>query len=400
MASITILVDTNAGGGGAVDSVNGQTGTVVLTNTDVGAAATVHTHEGTAILSTGQATGKVLTSDGSNGAAWQTAGGGVVNFDDKAYTASPNNTRNVSALEAKGSTADVDAVLKPKGNGAILAHVPDGTATGGDKRGLKAVDLQVERGLASQVASGNYAVILGGGRNAAGGSYSLAAGYASSAMGMDSVAVGEGNAASGQGSMTIGASNTVSGGYSVVLGLNNTATANYAFLLGKNNNSGSYGSVVLGSYGMGRGGGDEIVFGLPAGDTSVGSRQMRFLGMRRGTIDDTPLVLMLSNSFTYLPIASYTAMAFRIHVVGKSSAANNEIVAFELRGAAYRHNTAASTTVGSVTKDVLLRTTPTLDCAVSADTTNGGLIITVTGHPSKTITWHATIELSELVLTN
>lgn len=48
----------------AVDSVNGQTGAVVLDNTDVGAAATAHTHAGTDIASGTVATARLDTGTG------------------------------------------------------------------------------------------------------------------------------------------------------------------------------------------------------------------------------------------------------------------------------------------------------------------------------------------------
>lgn len=79
------------GGGGAVDSVNSQTGVVVLTAADVGAVATSDLPLAVASGGTGQVTasaalnallpaqagqnGKVLTSDGTD-AAWVAGGGG------------------------------------------------------------------------------------------------------------------------------------------------------------------------------------------------------------------------------------------------------------------------------------------------------------------------------------
>lgn len=44
MALRAIIATSGGGGGGAVTSVNGKTGSVILTNIDVGAAATSHTH--------------------------------------------------------------------------------------------------------------------------------------------------------------------------------------------------------------------------------------------------------------------------------------------------------------------------------------------------------------------
>lgn len=65
-------------GGGAVDSVNGQTGVVVLTNTDVGAAATSHSHPISQITATGSASSTTfLRGDGT----WSVPPGGTAGGD-------------------------------------------------------------------------------------------------------------------------------------------------------------------------------------------------------------------------------------------------------------------------------------------------------------------------------
>lgn len=74
-----------------------------------------------------------------------------------------------SKLEPKTTDANADAVISPKGNGALLAQVPDGTVAGGNARGLYAIDLQRERVDPTQVASGDYSNILSGGANKASG---------------------------------------------------------------------------------------------------------------------------------------------------------------------------------------------------------------------------------------
>lgn len=167
----------------------------------VEAAEKAHTHTDADIVSTGASSGDVLTADGSGGSAWQPAagGGGLVNFDDNAYTSSPNNTTNVSALEAKGSTTNVDFVLKPKGNGAIIAQVPDAAGAGGNKRGTYATDLQRSRSNGTKVASGQYSTIGGGSSNAASGNYAaIGGGESNTASGQDStISGGYNNAASG-----------------------------------------------------------------------------------------------------------------------------------------------------------------------------------------------------------
>jgi len=78
---------------------------------------------------------------------------------------------------AAGADANLDAVIgQPKGSGAMLAHFPDGGVAGGSMRGARAVDLQMARTAAAQVASGASAIIGGGSNNTASGPHSTIAG--------------------------------------------------------------------------------------------------------------------------------------------------------------------------------------------------------------------------------
>ena len=121
-------------------------------------------------------------------------------------TASPNNTINVAAIVATGANADYDLTLHPKGNGSLLSDIPDNTATGGNKRGINSIDLQLVRNLNTQVASGATSVIIGGRNNTSSGESSIVIG------GID-------NIASGRGSIVYG-------------GLNNVANANFSAVWG------------------------------------------------------------------------------------------------------------------------------------------------------------------------
>ena len=63
----------------------------------------------------------------------------------------------------------------------MLAALPDGTSTGGNKRGIYSTDLQRLRANADEVASGEYSTIVGGRNNGAQGDYSTAIGYGANA---------------------------------------------------------------------------------------------------------------------------------------------------------------------------------------------------------------------------
>ena len=76
-----------------------------------------------------------------------------------------SGTQATSSWTATGAATNINAAIVPKGTGALLAAIPDGTATGGNARGIYAVDFQMVRSAATQVASANYTTILGGRNN-------------------------------------------------------------------------------------------------------------------------------------------------------------------------------------------------------------------------------------------
>jgi hypothetical protein len=84
-----------------------------------------------------------------------------VNWSDSFSSA----TQATSSWTPNNAAANVNAAIRPKGTGALLSDIPDGTATGGNARGTYAVDLQHLRTAADQVASGTYSGILSGYRN-------------------------------------------------------------------------------------------------------------------------------------------------------------------------------------------------------------------------------------------
>jgi hypothetical protein len=142
----------------------------------------------------------------------------------------------VSAV-IEATTVNSSLVIAPNGTGALVAQIPDGTVTGGNARGQNAVDLQMSRSNALQVASNSRSVIVGGNSN--------------KATALDCVVVGgQGNTASGlQSFIGGGNSNTISAGTeNVIVGgtLNNNSAA-YGFVgAGFQNTVSSQYSVVSG----------------------------------------------------------------------------------------------------------------------------------------------------------
>jgi hypothetical protein len=78
---------------------------------------------------------------------------------------SPNGTVPAHVIKAVGAEAAIDMVAAPKGAGAFQLQVADDATTGGAKRGANAVDLQMIRANADQVAAAQASAILGGARN-------------------------------------------------------------------------------------------------------------------------------------------------------------------------------------------------------------------------------------------
>ena len=172
-------------------------------------------------------------------------------FQRLRLTADTSVTTQTSTV-IQADTTNASLVLAPNGTGAIIASVPDGTLTGGNSRGTNAVDLQLNRNAANEVASGNYSFIGGGIGNKSTNIYS-------------SITGGEGNTTSGawcfigNGFSNTASTNwsTISGGQTntastnthatVVGGLSNTSSGQFSISGGQLNNASGQGAVTLGT---------------------------------------------------------------------------------------------------------------------------------------------------------
>jgi len=182
-------------------------------------------------------------------------------FWTEAYSAT---TQTTSSWTAIGAATDINAAIIPKGTGAIVASIPDGTAVGGNARGTYAVDLQMIRLNANQVASGDQSFLGGGYANRVSNVQSVVVGGNQNSASNDRAVIvgGISNQNSGSRSVLVGGEqNNISGTYTfigggifntsagsqstIAGGQSNNASGNYAFIGGGQSNtaSGSHSSI-------------------------------------------------------------------------------------------------------------------------------------------------------------
>lgn len=145
------------------------------------------------------------------------------NLETTISTTGTNETVNMVQLSVPDAvgTTNTGACITPKGTGPVIfGPLPNGGATtGGNARGASAVDLQLVRTAATQVASGVS---------------SFAAGSLMTVSGLRAVGIGYNSTVSGQSSAVIGGDgNTNSGTMSVILaGQSCTVTKNFVLASG------------------------------------------------------------------------------------------------------------------------------------------------------------------------
>jgi hypothetical protein len=413
-----VAISESAGGGSYVSkrvtgaNIKALVTDANLTTTDITTNDVSTTKHGFAPKLPGNTT-TFLRGDGTYATP---ASGGLTEFTEAETTAAPNATVAVNSLTPVAGTTNADFAIVPKGNGALLADIPDGTSAGGNKRGAKAVDLQTFRSSATMVASGESATISGGETNTASGSAAtvgggasnvsssfrtvvsggilntasgvhatVGGGYNNASSGESSFTVGQANIASGQGSTATGVSNTASGQYSTALGASTVASGQYSTAMGLS-------SSTLGIYGR-----QAYASGAEA---VVGDSQISKFILRERTTDNTATTLTTNSSAAsttnQVILSNQSAYRFKGTIVGKQSGSVNAAV-WDVDGFIVRGANAATTTLNVSNVNLVQNTpawgTPTL----AADTTNGGLRVQVTGAAATNIQWTCTIETTEVI---
>lgn len=385
----------------------------------------------TIILRRGE--GVQIVCDGTN---WQTGDKKVMRgYAENLLSTDPrpvaSGTGSVSV--GQGATASGNGSFAIGGNSSITGlTTASGTgslAIGGATAGANystAIGVNGALGVGSVTATGTGSMALGG--SYASGTDSFAAAIANNtstygAQGANSVAIGRQAKATVTSAIAIGDTTqaTGSGGYCLAIGYQSQATSPGAIAIGFQ----YYGSgATLASGGSSVAIGDHVNaterFSFASGNgalaaqigkearasgffAAIGDAQYGKIVLRIATTDATATKLTsnaaAAGTTNQLILANNQAMVVtgtvicRQSVAGSDKASGWTFTAVIRRGA----NAASTALVAAVTpilvaQDLSLATTV---LAITADTTNGGLAVTVTGIAATNLRWVATLETSE-----
>jgi hypothetical protein len=315
-------------------------------------------------VTSGSTDNAILRADGTGGSTSQ---GSDIIIDD-ATTSTQNNV----AIRNAHSETNSALVLTPKGTGAfILGPKPDGTITGGNARGIYAVDLQIAKQSGADVASGPYSFAAGLANRATGFHTCVGGGYLNQATNTAScVAGGYNNIASGTGSFAVGSLNTITGG--------NTASATASSCPGGfHAQANRYGQLAMAN-GRFAANGD--------------AQRARFV-MRNRTTTNAAVELFLDGSSTRLTIPSGKVLGLTINITGIKS--DGSAVAHYLRQYCLK-NVAGTTTEVYAPVTIGSDNAAGTSIALSADDTNDALKVEVTGILDETWRWVASVDAVEI----
>ena len=220
----------------------------------------------------------------------------------------------------------------------------------------------------------------------ASGANSVAMGTLAKASSTSAICLGMISISSGARAVNFGSYSTASGSYSAVLsGVSNSVGQNYSVVL---NGAGSVnniaGKVVWGNHGL----------------TGNEGGMYRFFA---DTTTATPEALTTTNTTAgtnnQIILPNNSAYSFSGTIIAREQAsAGSDYASWEIKGALLRDANAASTVLGNGIQNKLYATSGASAwvIALTADTTNGGLKIEVTGAASTNIRWVATVNTSEV----
>lgn len=350
--------------------------------------------------------GQVLTASDSSGTlSWATASGGdpdlYRNNASSATTPSAAGT-NAVAIGSGSSANQTDSIAiggtAYVGNSYAVALGYDARVSGGD--GGTAL------GRNSRSANGDAIAI---GKSYSSGTASFAAAIANNtssygATGANSIAIGQTSKATGAGSVAIGKSCISDGGRTVALGHQTTASDFYSFAVGALSEALQDGSVCTGIRGRSDVEGKRV-HSSSTFSAQIGNCQTGEIVLGKQTTDATPAQLTsnpgnAASATNSITLPNNSCYGFTGTVIAREdSSSTNDFAVWEIKGGAVRAGSASTTALGSYNINRISESAGATNwsIALSADTTNGAVAITVTGEASHSIRWVATVNTTEVI---
>ena len=166
---------------------------------------------------------------------------GQVTITERLKLESDSTVTTQTSSVIQSSTTNANLVIAPNGTGALVASIPDGTATGGNARGTGSVDLQMSRSTQTQIASGSYSFVVGQ-SNTASNAYSFVGGQSNTISGQGGVGLGRSNSSTGDDAVVFGNGNSITGAASqsgILSGNANTVSSARSVVCGGQSNTAS-----------------------------------------------------------------------------------------------------------------------------------------------------------------
>ena len=220
------------------------------------------------------------------------------------------------------------------------------------------------------------------------GANSVAMGYQAKASGVFTTSIGYGTQATSGNAMSFGRSSLATGSLSLALGYQANASAERSVAIGSNAKAEIKGKLAYAAYDFG---------------SSTIYSQTGIYTLLSDTTDATPEALTTNKSAAstdnQVILPNNSAYGFTgIIVARENSASTNDFAVWEIKGGAVRGATAATTELGTYNINKISESAGAANwsIALSADTTNGAVAITVTGEAAHNIRWVATINTAEV----
>ena len=411
-----LLDGTAIGGGGGADLYAAET----TGSTDPTATGTLSLAIGSS--ANGSGTNSVAIGNGaaagtySVGIGWN-AGNTGSNNTIIGRTGSTTGTSGATVIGYNADVSDYSSNQTALGYQAKTSSGAQATAlTQSYASGADSFAAAISTNSSSYGATGSNSIAMGYQAKAS-QSYAFATGYQAQATSNTSISMGFQTVSSGNqsialgykgqatGTKSFGVHNNTSGGAtgtnSVAIGDNSLASSVNAIAIGQYAKADANTSVAIGKYVDTKGIFGKFVFsaaslsGNADGSSQSGKQVLmcdttdataEALNAHNGTASATNQVILPNNSAYFF---SGTCVA------RESAASGTDMGAWEFKGCIRREANAGTTTLVSSTIDEFSAPTG-WSIALSADTTNGGLAVTVTGAASTNIRWVATVHTSEV----